>query len=206
MNCGRVSNQLSAYVDRELTGVEMLSIRNHLDDCDACRSEYEALCRMKMLLGRLREPELTPEFVSAALYRWEGSERWSMARRWPMLESLSESWTGLRESISWRLAVMGIRRVEGFRPRISLTTAGLTAALVLTGVVLHRPRNADSLIAHSPIAVLEGEDPLSHPAITEWNSLHSQSPGPLFASPSGSQPTLEWVNVSLQGDATRSFR
>ena len=32
MNCGRVSNQLSAYIDRELTGTEMLQIRAHLGD------------------------------------------------------------------------------------------------------------------------------------------------------------------------------
>ena len=43
MNCGRVSNQLSAYLDRELTGTEMLQIRSHLTECDRCRSEHEAL-------------------------------------------------------------------------------------------------------------------------------------------------------------------
>src|SRR5437667_11763584 len=72
MNCGRVSNQLSAYIDRELTGVEMLHIRRHLDDCDPCRSEYEALCRMKTLLGGLRSVEPHPGFVASVLGRWEG--------------------------------------------------------------------------------------------------------------------------------------
>ena len=59
MNCGRVSNQLSAYVDRELTGAEMLQIRAHLGACDSCRAEYEALGRIKMMLGRLRTAEPT---------------------------------------------------------------------------------------------------------------------------------------------------
>ena len=55
MNCGRVSNQLSAYVDRELTGAEMLHIRSHLGACESCRAEHEALYRMKMMLGRLKK-------------------------------------------------------------------------------------------------------------------------------------------------------
>ena len=42
MNCGRVSNQLSAYIDRELTGAEMLSVRGHLGDCDSCQMRNTA--------------------------------------------------------------------------------------------------------------------------------------------------------------------
>src|SRR3954469_4698625 len=70
MNCGRVSNQLSAYIDRELTGVEMLHIRRHLDGCAACCDEYDALCRMKMALGRLRSAEPKSEFVRHTARRW----------------------------------------------------------------------------------------------------------------------------------------
>src|SRR5436305_5525578 len=73
MNCGRVSNQLSAYVDRELTGAEMLQIRSHIGGCDSCRAEYEALALMKMLLGRLRTPDLRSDFQSATVRRFEQS-------------------------------------------------------------------------------------------------------------------------------------
>jgi predicted anti-sigma-YlaC factor YlaD len=71
MNCGRVSNQLSAYIDRELTGAELLSIRSHLSGCDSCRAEYEALNRMKTILGRLGTPEPRPGFVAATVRRFE---------------------------------------------------------------------------------------------------------------------------------------
>jgi len=71
MNCGRVTNQLSAYIDRELTGAELLSIRSHLGGCDSCRAEYEALNRLKTMLGRLGTPEPRSDFVASTLRRFE---------------------------------------------------------------------------------------------------------------------------------------
>lgn len=53
MNCRRVSNLLSAYMDGELTGVEMLEIRRHLGDCCSCCLQYEELREGKMLLSHL---------------------------------------------------------------------------------------------------------------------------------------------------------
>lgn len=53
MNCRRVSSLVSAYIDGELTGIEMLEIRRHLDDCRACMLQYESLRHTKQLLSRL---------------------------------------------------------------------------------------------------------------------------------------------------------
>lgn len=53
MNCRRVSNLLSAYLDAELTGSEMLEIRAHLDHCPACRAEHQTLRDTKRLLASL---------------------------------------------------------------------------------------------------------------------------------------------------------
>ena len=101
MNCGRVSNQLSAYINRELTGVEMLHIRRHLDDCAACCAEYDALCRMKMALGRLRSAEPRTELVRQTVSRWERHQAsdggWRPAS-YPWLQALQSgscqlSWT-----------------------------------------------------------------------------------------------------------------
>src|SRR5947209_6410537 len=83
MNCGRVSNLLSAYIDRELTGAEMPHLRSHLSDCDDCRAEYEALHRTKMMLGNLRALEPGEEFLAAAMRRLEASgARMSGVNRW----------------------------------------------------------------------------------------------------------------------------
>lgn len=54
MNCRRVTNSISAYVDGELTGAEMLEIRRHLSDCRECSEEYELVRTMKFAVARLR--------------------------------------------------------------------------------------------------------------------------------------------------------
>lgn len=53
MVCGRVSNLISAYLDRELTGAEMLSVQRHLARCPTCSAERDAMQQMRQLLGSL---------------------------------------------------------------------------------------------------------------------------------------------------------
>jgi anti-sigma factor RsiW len=53
MNCRRVSSLISAYIDGELTGVEMLEIRIHIDDCRPCKLQYESLRYTKQILSNL---------------------------------------------------------------------------------------------------------------------------------------------------------
>lgn len=55
MNCRKVQNLISAYVDCELPGMEMLAIRRHLSDCGECRLEYETLLSIKRAFGSLQE-------------------------------------------------------------------------------------------------------------------------------------------------------
>lgn len=51
MNCKTVQARLSAYVDAELTGHEMLELRRHLDACEGCRAEERAERALKSMLG-----------------------------------------------------------------------------------------------------------------------------------------------------------
>ena len=67
MNCHRVTNLLSAYVDGELTGVEMLSIRRHLSDCGECAEEYEAVRFTKMAVVRLATVQPRESFAALIL-------------------------------------------------------------------------------------------------------------------------------------------
>ena len=53
MNCRRINGLLSAYLDSELTGAEMLEIRAHLDQCGGCLHEYETLRETKRLVASL---------------------------------------------------------------------------------------------------------------------------------------------------------
>lgn len=54
MNCHRVINSISAYVDGELTGAEMLELRRHLGECPDCRDECESVRQVKFAIARLR--------------------------------------------------------------------------------------------------------------------------------------------------------
>jgi anti-sigma factor RsiW len=201
MNCGRVSNQLSAYIDRELTGVEMLHVRRHLDDCDRCRSEYEALCRMKTLLGGLRTAEPGPDFVAGTLRRWQGQQALG-GRRSPAARRRALAAGRFRiEALSrWRLPS------ETWRLSLGLSTAVLAAGLVLTSLFLHRPRHADALVATSPIAVLEGQDPLNRPSGGEWKSLDTLPSQDWRPRGTGSSLSLNFKTVSFPDDDFRTFR
>lgn len=54
MNCRRLVNLLSAYMDGELSGAEMLDIRRHLSECAECNEEYESMRVLKHTLSSLR--------------------------------------------------------------------------------------------------------------------------------------------------------
>jgi len=54
MNCRHIINKLSAYLDGELTGEEMLTIRRHISECESCATELASVRKTKMLLSKLR--------------------------------------------------------------------------------------------------------------------------------------------------------
>lgn len=66
MNCRHVENCLSAYLDGELTGAEMLQIRRHLSECPECAEEHEMLRTMKSAVSRLRTVA-PPEHLAATI-------------------------------------------------------------------------------------------------------------------------------------------
>ncbi|BCW98759.1 MAG: hypothetical protein KatS3mg024_1586 [Armatimonadota bacterium] len=53
MNCGRTSRLISAYLDGELPGSEMLAIREHLRSCPRCSAEMEDIRQVKAAMARL---------------------------------------------------------------------------------------------------------------------------------------------------------
>lgn len=57
MNCKSVEQRLSAYLDGELTGTEMMAIRGHLHDCRACEEEANYLRLLKRHLCETAVPE-----------------------------------------------------------------------------------------------------------------------------------------------------
>ena len=53
LNCRRINEHLSAYLDRELPAEEAQIIAEHLDHCSACRLEYDTLRHTKRAVSSL---------------------------------------------------------------------------------------------------------------------------------------------------------
>lgn len=62
MNCRRVQDLLSPYLDERLTGQQMLEVRRHLDSCRSCSEEYMMLRQVKILLRSVSMKEPGPFF------------------------------------------------------------------------------------------------------------------------------------------------
>jgi anti-sigma factor RsiW len=60
----RIGQQLSAYLDEELLPGEMVEVRRYLEQSESLRHALEELRQTKVLLSRLRAPELPREFVA----------------------------------------------------------------------------------------------------------------------------------------------
>lgn len=50
----QIRRMLSAYLDGELTQGEQQQVRVHLEDCPACRREYEDMARLQQMTRSLR--------------------------------------------------------------------------------------------------------------------------------------------------------
>lgn len=53
MNCARVDRLISAYLDAELSGIEMMLVRDHMRHCAKCEAELETQRRVKQALSGL---------------------------------------------------------------------------------------------------------------------------------------------------------
>ncbi|MBL8047053.1 MAG: zf-HC2 domain-containing protein [Chthonomonas sp.] len=82
MNCTWTTARLSAYVDNELGGEDMLRIREHLRLCPCCAQELEALRTIKLSLAELSTCGPDPDFESRLIAHVMGADL-SPARRSP---------------------------------------------------------------------------------------------------------------------------
>ena len=62
MNCQIAQNLLSAYLDRELPGDQMIALRSHVERCNECSTELESLRALKSDLATLPSIEIRSGF------------------------------------------------------------------------------------------------------------------------------------------------
>ena len=82
MNCHRLVSLLSAYIDGELTGVEMIEIRRHLDGCRACQDELDDLRAVKRLVGRLQPAQPSVDLPTRICARLDQVQPYSLLGAW----------------------------------------------------------------------------------------------------------------------------
>lgn len=63
-NCYRSKSLLSAYLDRELSGEEMIILRDHLAQCSDCSVEFDELRSVKAALIRIPRVEPAPDLLT----------------------------------------------------------------------------------------------------------------------------------------------
>ncbi len=69
MNCKNAQALLSAYLDEELSGREMLDIREHLHQCEACAEEVRCVQAVKRILSAAPVPEPSADFENRLVSR-----------------------------------------------------------------------------------------------------------------------------------------
>lgn len=152
-----MSGLLSAYLDQELTGEEMLAVRAHLDDCALCRSEYRSLSDTKRLLASLALQTPRAELEQLLLCDAERSARPWPARLVPerVRDWFVLAWSNLEDAAAERdtssaPAVGSAQPAGGLRLRPLAATALLSlAGLCLATAKLSGPHD-ESASAFGP--------------------------------------------------------
>lgn len=132
MNCRKVCNLLSAFMDGELPGVEQIAINDHLKSCDSCRDEYESLLFTKRLLSGLKVKDPVPTLENR-IQRSLAAE----ARR-PQPETRTQTWWD-RAASWWQV----LAYAEQLRYSAMFAASSIVlAALVITPTMLHKPQES----------------------------------------------------------------
>jgi hypothetical protein len=115
MNCGEAKWLLSPYLDGQVSGMEMHSLRHHMKECGRCQRRYASLERTQQLLvglGSQRAPADLPLRLRVAISREAARARRS------------------------RLEGVRVRLENALNAFMVPATAGLVSAVVIFGLLL----------------------------------------------------------------------
>lgn len=62
MTCTQTQHLISAYMDKELSGVEMQMVGQHLRQCPDCAKEHQQMLTMKRMMATLQGPAPSDDF------------------------------------------------------------------------------------------------------------------------------------------------
>ncbi|HUV04780.1 MAG TPA: zf-HC2 domain-containing protein [Armatimonadota bacterium] len=105
MNCRKVQSLISAYVDCELSGLEMLAVRQHLSDCGECTLEFESLLGVKKALGSLCAQRPTSDLANRICARLD---QLSLPKGNLILAALQANLTAFPARLRWAAAGLSV--------------------------------------------------------------------------------------------------
>jgi anti-sigma factor RsiW len=125
MNCNYAQSRISAYVDGELAGGEMLNVRAHLAACENCKAAYENCLNLKRAVSSMPDHSPSPEFQHRLVN--------AIRRAAPSAESEGPIWPTWRMAVAFAAAAVAAFAVLYFRsgsvPESAVPSAGDEIAL-----------------------------------------------------------------------------
>ena len=128
MNCRKVNQLLSAYMDGELRGIEHRQVFEHIARCVECSREYESFLQMKRMLGCMRnqQPSLDLQERISYAVTWEEAQAanrtpamlWT--RMWMQTADLFASPQGVGLAV---IAVLGLYAIVHHLPTVAGSAA-----------------------------------------------------------------------------------
>src|SRR3569833_2784502 len=115
MKCSEAKPLFSTYMDLSMSGKQMRTISAHLEECEACRSEYSLLCRTQQLVAGLGRKQ-APQDLALKL-RVIASQQLAQNRRKPF------------EGIRMRIE-------NAFNAFMVPATAGMLSAVIIFGLLI----------------------------------------------------------------------
>jgi len=89
MNCSRIRNMISPYVDDELTPDEMRLFASHVQDCPACGKALEEVQSVHRLLASAEKFEAPDGFTTRLMAHLEEAEKTSLSQPWRFITGRS---------------------------------------------------------------------------------------------------------------------
>jgi hypothetical protein len=105
MNCHRIQSLISAYVDGELPGVEMLAIRQHLSGCNDCKVEFESILLVKRSMSCLSSMQPSKDLADRILAQIDRS---GLAPESSVFNSLRRHFSDLSSGFSSGLKLVAV--------------------------------------------------------------------------------------------------
>jgi len=159
VNCRKVNQLLSAYMDGELRGVEQRQVFEHLARCGECNLEYESFLQMKRMVGCMRTHQPPADLEARISYALTWEETQSANRTPTML------WMRLR------------MQAQDFISSPQGWTMGAVAVLGFYAIIHHLPAASG---ANSTSTIVWQQTPNS---VTELTAGLAPSVGERFVRP-----------------------